>query len=429
MTTVSARICIVTSAPVSQNPRVVKEADALVEAGHDVRVCFARDAEWTRPLDEAITTRSRWRSTCIEISQDRVGARALRYRTGFRVRAGRSLMRATMRYPVPELAYSRYFDEQFRAARAEPADIFVGHNPQSLPIVARAARAAGARYAFDAEDLHSGQFQSGRETTVESKLVRFLEARYLPDCAYVSAASPGIARALAERYSIPEPATILNVFPWTDRDGIDGRRVDRRGSADGVSFYWYSQVISVDRGLQDAIAALAQVPAPASLHLRGDIGSADRAVLDGVARQHGVRERVHFHKPVAPEALLSRAAEHDIGLALERPDTDNRDLCITNKIFLYMLAGLGVIASHTTGQAWLMAQCAGAGELYRPGDVDALAAIMRRLASAPDDVRKMRAASLEGARARWNWEREKGVLVATVEASLQRATSGRLVRA
>ena len=37
-----ARICIVTPGALGSNPRVVKEADALVRAGHDVHVIATR---------------------------------------------------------------------------------------------------------------------------------------------------------------------------------------------------------------------------------------------------------------------------------------------------------------------------------------------------------------------------------------------------
>jgi len=38
----NAKICIVTSAPVSKNPRVVKKVDALSEVGYEVVVVFVQ---------------------------------------------------------------------------------------------------------------------------------------------------------------------------------------------------------------------------------------------------------------------------------------------------------------------------------------------------------------------------------------------------
>ena len=40
-----ARICIVTVSNLYATPRVVKEADALSQAGHDVRVVYSQSGE------------------------------------------------------------------------------------------------------------------------------------------------------------------------------------------------------------------------------------------------------------------------------------------------------------------------------------------------------------------------------------------------
>ena len=55
------RICIITPGNVSSNPRVVKEADALVEAGYEVRVVAGDMVPWVRERDATIFARARWR--------------------------------------------------------------------------------------------------------------------------------------------------------------------------------------------------------------------------------------------------------------------------------------------------------------------------------------------------------------------------------
>lgn len=59
--------------------------------------------------------------------------------------------------------------------------------------------------------------------------------------------------------------------------------------------------------------------------------------------------QVFIHPTVPNSQLLSRIAEHDIGLALETPEIQSRNLTITNKVFQYLQAGLAVIATDTIG--------------------------------------------------------------------------------
>jgi glycosyltransferase involved in cell wall biosynthesis len=125
-----------------------------------------------------------------------------------------------------------------------------------------------------------------------------------------------------------------------------------------------------------------------------------------------------FHASVPPSELLSRAAEHDVGLALEQGTVLNRALCATNKLFLYMLAGLAIAATDVPGQRSVLANEPG-GALYPPGDYRALATILEEWRSKRAALNNAKAAALELARDRWNWEIERNKLVETVRRFLE----------
>lgn len=417
------KICIVTNAPVSQNPRVVKEADALSAAGYDVTVVFAQHATWTLPLDRTILQRGAWHARAVSICGGRVH-RWLGRLLALRLRLFRALARFTLFFPVAELAYARFFVEQVVMAVRTRADLYIGHNPQSLPVVALAARIGRAGYAFDAEDLHSGQYPDAEADRLPHRILRHLERRYLPGCRYVSAASTGIAHELALRYGLPRPSVVYNTFAWAERAALHGDRCDRREGDDRISLYWYSQVVALDRGLQDAIGAVARLDGRVVLHIRGQADATTRTRLLATAGDRDVGKSVYFHEPVAPEELLARAAEHDVGLCLEHPVTLNRDVCVTNKLFLYLLAGLAVVATDTRGQREVLATCPEAGFLYAPADVGALTAILARLVADRDLLSRTKAAALRAAETRWNWEHEQVTLVETVRAVLPGVTGG-----
>ena len=45
---------------------------------------------------------------------------------------------------------------------------------------------------------------------------------------------------------------------------------------------------------------------------------------------------------MAPDAIVVALAPYDIGLVIDRPETDNARLALPNKLFEYMMAGLAV---------------------------------------------------------------------------------------
>ena len=119
------------------------------------------------------------------------------------------------------------------AAKRVPADLYIAHYPAALPAAAIAARRHGALYAFDAEDFHLGDWPEGPgASSSKRRLIRAIEGRYLPGCAYVTAASPGIADAYAEAYGIARPTVAAECLP--PRAGAAGPDARRDGGAGTV---------------------------------------------------------------------------------------------------------------------------------------------------------------------------------------------------
>src|SRR5438105_4678627 len=66
------RVCIVTPAHLASNPRVVKEADALQQAGFRVRVVFAQGASQPRrQYDHKLTREREWSACAVHIATRR----------------------------------------------------------------------------------------------------------------------------------------------------------------------------------------------------------------------------------------------------------------------------------------------------------------------------------------------------------------------
>jgi glycosyltransferase involved in cell wall biosynthesis len=398
-----ASVCLVTSAHVSYNPRLTKEADSLAEAGYDVRVVAMNVEKWRARVDDDLMRSRSWSLHRINGRRDELGGV---------FRSGIAALR--QKYHIllgPSAdAYSRYNRQLFNAVVRTPADLYIAHNLPALAATAQAARYHKAKLGFDAEDFHRGEYPEVEKTAPLRALTAWVEEKYIPQCDYVTAASGGIADAYAEVLKIPRPIPILNVFSRDEREGTTPApelASERKG--DGISLYWYSQVIGPDRGLGDALAAAGLLKPRVRLHVRGAWSSVDyRQAFERETRELGIEDRVHTLSPVSPVELIERAAQHDVGLALEPGDRLNNRLATSNKLFGYMVAGLAIAATDVEGQSQVLRPEQEAAFLYPPGDAQTLAAKLTTWLDNPQALARARQRSRSLAETRYCWEIESG---------------------
>jgi glycosyltransferase involved in cell wall biosynthesis len=400
-----ARICIVTPGQIGANPRVVKEADALHAAGHTVSVIATRMVEHVEPRDLAVMRRRSWRAFRIDLRSPlrwtllRIG------QLGVRSAYLRGLARR------PDFTWRAYARPLQAAAMRAPADLYMAHYPDALPAVAAAARKYGAQYTYDAEDFHPGDWPDEPRYKIERQLVRAIEARFLPGCAFTTAASPGIAEAYAETYGIAAPLVVLNAFPIANSAPAP---MPTRRTEPGPSLYWFSQTTGPDRGLESTVRAIAMAGTRPHLYLRGmpSTGYAD-ALLD-LAQSLGVRDRIRLLAPDEPDRMEELAAAYDLGLCAETGHTASRRLCLTNKLFSFLLAGVPPLLSDTPAQARFAAEAGLSDLVFRCDDPAALAALIDGLLGDPARLAAARARAWRLGQERYNWERECRHLVEAV---------------
>ncbi len=396
----SARVCLVSTGQPSTNPRLVKEADALAANGFDVHVIGAHWADWADRADVALLADRSWSAQVIDWRE--ASAPWLFWKTRARHFGARAAFASGITAAeVRDAAVGRLTPELTAAAVAWPADLYIAHNLGALPAAAAAARRHGARLGFDAEDYHRGQAPKG--DTAARALAAACEERYLPECDYVTAASPGIAEAYAG-LSRTRPLVVLNVCPLADWPAAP---VPSRGGP--LRLYWFSQTIGRDRGIEAVIRAMGVLaPLPIELHLRGVWPPGFASTLQAVAHVAGAPwERVVRHDPAAPGEMVRLAAEFDVGLATEPGHTENADLALSNKIFTYLLAGVPVLATATTAQAELAPAFGDAAALAPVGDAQAIASALRGWIERPAELAAARQAAWQLGTTRYNWDLEQ----------------------
>ena len=395
-------ICLVTAGHIASTPRLVKEADALQSAGYAVRVVASDHFGPVRPLDAAVLATARWRHERIGLGSPPVYV-ARRFARNLARRALRRQARPTARLAqwalVPDAAALA------RAASREPADLYLGHGVGGLVAAGLAAAFRGARLGFDAEDFHRLELSDTPQRAVVA-----LEDRWLPRCAHLTAASPLIATAYADTYGRRAPVVVLNVFPLAEGPGTPSPAA----RAGGVpTLYWFSQTIGPGRGLEAIVNAIGRSGGALHLHLRGIPANGFRESLAAMARRHGCPNALHWHDSAPPREMAPLASRHDIGLATELSTPPNRALCLTNKIFTYLLAGTPVLLSDTPAHRAFAPELAGAAAIARLESSEELAAAFQRLLEPA-----ARAAAWRLGRDRFNWEREQATFLAAIGAAL-----------
>jgi glycosyltransferase involved in cell wall biosynthesis len=413
------RICLITPGHLSTNPRIVKEADALTEAGHDVQVIAAEFAKWARAADAEFMNR-RWR--CDE--KLRFGPQAgffTRVKQAARQRIARPLVKLGLRSKVADCAAVHPVGpDLLNAAKCAPADLYVAHYVAALPAAAQAAKQNGALYAFDAEDFHLGDLPDLLQHAFEKRLIRAIETRYLPGCAYVTAASPGIADAYAETYGILRPTVVLNVFPRSQGAAVP---TPRGTASPGPSIYWFSQTVGEDRGLECAVRAIGRAKSRPHLYVRGNPDRSFIETLRCIASDEGVDQRLHFLPPEAPSRMERLAAIYDIGFSGEPGHTRNRRIALTNKLFSYLLAGLPILMSDVPAHRAFAKDLKQAAQLFQINDADALAQAIDNWLLDDVALKTARVAAWELGHTRFNWECEKEQLLNCVDSVLRRQRS------
>jgi glycosyltransferase involved in cell wall biosynthesis len=407
------RICLVSPSHLASNPRLVKEADALHEAGFAVRVVAGDATPGVRPLDAAIRARAPWLVVKVGL-----GPRALHLARRTRQEFARAAFARGVRSNQAAVwAQSAVSGRLARAAAAEAADLYIGHCLDALPAAAWAARRHGAKLGFDAEDDHVGEFDEAPENRSHIEVRRRIEALYLPRCRHLTAASPEIARAYRDRYGMTM-TPILNVFPLAQAPADPpAGRCSRRGGP--LFVYWFSQTIGPGRGLEPFIQAMGKLRGRVMLSLRGSdfLGYSSR--LKALAADAGVADAVRFLPSAPPDEMARLAAHHDVGLAPELLTPPNRAICLSNKIFTYLLAGIPVLLSDTLAQRNISADLGDAARLMELTNPDSIAAALNPWAADGDALATAKLAAWRLGQIRFNWDVEKQKLLRKVRTTIE----------
>jgi glycosyltransferase involved in cell wall biosynthesis len=222
----------------------------------------------------------------------------------------------------------------------------------------------------------------------------------LPKVDLLTTASPMMSDAYKKLFPQQVIVTINNVFSARYLQPL------KKLQHTALSLFWFSQHIGLYRGLEVFIKALNQLPdSDISLTILGNNRS--KVYQQQLMKLSNKPQQILFREPVAPEDIFAVAAEYDIGLAGEMPNCLNKEICLSNKIFTYLLAGNAILASNMPGQRLFMKEYPGVGFTYEYENANDLAVKIKQLYNDRELLQNQKQQSTEYAVSTLNWEKEK----------------------
>lgn len=396
------RIVLISSGQPSVNPRLVKEADALVSAGFEVHVIYSFWNAWAYEFDKKIFSEAQWERHLVGGSPFQNKRQYLYTKARYKA-ANFFLKRGISQFDIAEMSKGRAYCEMLQKAISLKADIYIAHNLAALPVAVKAAKFHKAKCSFDAEDFHRKEVTDD-ENSIYYKQCKYLEDKYLPHLDYMTAASPLIAVEYKKLYPQLNPITINNLFTSPELTFQNHKSKIKNQKFD---LFWFSQTVGKNRGLEDVLKALSILNnSTISLHLLGNASIEIKTYLQSFSKTTDI----HFYEPIPPDDIFEFASQFDIGLALEQNTPYNRDICLTNKIFTYLTSGLAVVASETSAQKQFINSYPNIGKLYPVGNAEALAQIINYYYHNKEALQKAKMESFNLAKNELNWEKESAKL-------------------
>jgi glycogen synthase len=393
----SRAACILSLTPVTDEPRVIRQASALLARGWQVTVCGYRGQQ---------AAQAGWRF--IEVAPGAGHGRQYE-----RLRFGIELVSSRANGAMAEAAYWRHggyeaiYEQIDFVDGIGRCDLVLGHDYFTAPIVAKIAARHNIPFSLDIHEYAAEQYMHDRQWVwFYRPWVHALQRRYLPRAAVLTTICEGIAAGLAADYS-------LRSTPVVVRSAAAYQEMPLRSTGQPINVLYHG-ILCPMRGLEETIRSVPLWRAEFHLVIRGNGPSDYVAGLRRLAAESGVADRVRIEPPVLFSELVRRANEADIGYFVQPEISRQKRFTLPNKFFEYIMAGLALCVADLPEMARLIHDY-DFGRVVSGTQPEQIAAVVNSFTPVAIDAYKRR--SLAAAKI-LNWEREADVMVDSYEAAL-----------
>ncbi len=289
------------------------------------------------------------------------------------------------------------------------ADVYHAHDWMALPACYLAARSQRKTLVFDAHELPLAEIVGTRWSSFKGPLTSMMRAmiRY---CSATITVSPPIMQEIRERFRARNIILVRNVHRY--QAALPSNCLRQLLNLDtSTRIALYQGNIQADRGLHVLVQAARFLEPDIVIVMMGKgVGEAP-AQLEALALSEKVADHIKIVPPVAYDELLEWTASADIGLILYPPDYSlNVKMCLPNKLFEYIMAGLPVLATQLDAVADIL-DTYKVGRTVSSTNAEDVGTAISTLLADRTLLEKIHQNALEAAQDDLCWEKEQASLV------------------
>lgn len=285
-----------------------------------------------------------------------------------------------------------------------PSDIYHAHDVNTLPVCYVAARCRRKPLIFDAHELPLHGLEE-RKNWFRAILI-WLLAYMISRCVGVITVSAPIEQLIYNSYRAKKVALVRNVPAYQVIPRGDRLR-QALGLRSSVRIALYQGNLQADRELDRLIRAAKFLEPGIVIVLMGKAIGAIQRELEALIAEEEVADRVKIVPPAPYAELLQWTTSADIGLLIYPPESSlNIKLCLPNKLFEYLMAGLPVLASQLDAVADLV-KTYNVGQVVSSLEPTNVAGAINEMLNAHYELVRMHDNALDAARQEFCWEKEK----------------------
>ncbi len=259
---------------------------------------------------------------------------------------------------------------RFKAACYHASDLY------GLSAMCVSAGNNEASYTYDSRELYPYVAATSGRPWV-TWYWEYIESKYIGGATAVFTVSERIAKHLTATYRIPRPTVVWNVPPRT-YVVKSNKLSDLAGLETSVAIVLHLGQLRRARGCETLVRSMVDVDAARLVFLGY---GPEKAGLQSLSEQLGLRDRIIFLRPVPPDEVLEYASGASVGVTLLQDTCLNHRYALPNKLFDYLTAGVPVLASNLP-EIRALVQGYNVGKIVDPNDPKAVARALNQMIGA-----------------------------------------------
>lgn len=308
--------------------------------------------------------------------------------------------------------YLDFYKQAMTLSLKDKVDIVHCHDLNTLKIGIDLKAKTGCKLVYDSHELYLHKNRLDSVGSFKKMLLTRIESKGMKSADLVITVGYKIADWLAKEYKSETPTVILNApgLRKIDADSASSEKSLRRALQipEGQKLMVYSGGITFNRGLENILKAVAQVP---EIHFVM-MGFGSETYLDSLRSlisEYNIESRVDFFGPVEHYEVPQYLSSADFGVAPIINICLSYYYCSPNKLFEFIQARLPVISSNFPEMQRVVDEYE-IGFTFDPEDVSEIVSAISEMIS-DNQRRLMYKANTDKAAERYNWDIESESLL------------------